>query len=200
LRKRTRKDLTFFGQISSSRVRPNMAIAIVVVAALVACRRKTNDDAVHADDPRPIAKHAARSTLHRGDPRVAQIETTSLGICARREDGRVSCWLQYGVDLDVDETSKPRELDVRDVVQLAGGWAQFCALHEDGTVTCWGGDGHVRIDGTLWDAPKKVDGVRDAVEITAGESHACARIADGSVLCWGSNAQGQLGDGKRADF
>lgn len=37
------------------------------------------------------------------------------------------------------------------------------------------------------------------VQLAAGSTHMCARLSDGTVRCWGRGAEGQLGNGAKAD-
>ena len=95
------------------------AIVVAVVFSIGGCKRSRSQDAItHPDDPAQVPAHTAHATrakLHRDDPRVAEIVSNGGGFCARREDGRLSCWGNRSFGPYLGDAAVPREMEVRDV-------------------------------------------------------------------------------------
>jgi alpha-tubulin suppressor-like RCC1 family protein len=87
--------------------------------------------------------------------------------------------------------------------RIAAGDGFTCALTTSGGVKCWGhnlfgslGNGSTTSTGT----PVSVLGLTSgATAIASGGFHSCAITSAGGVKCWGYNAQGELGDGSKAN-
>jgi len=111
--------------------------------------------------------------------------------CVLRAD-KPWCWGTNG-------QTAATEVDLPNVVELAGGGGHLCARIQNGDLMCWGANEAGQIgDGTTGgteDTPTAVMGVDDASAIGLGTSHTCAVVGAGAVMCWGANDAGQLGDG-----
>jgi alpha-tubulin suppressor-like RCC1 family protein len=144
--------------------------------------------------------------------------------CARRTDGRVSCWGrnangQLGdntttdrsapVTVRIDTDPDPSNVvlaDLTDVTQVVTGGRHACALISDSSVRCWGANGAGQLgDNTTserhtavrvqTDTDPDVDQpLTGVLALIAGADHTCARLSDQSLRCWGANGSGQLGD------
>lgn len=118
--------------------------------------------------------------------------------CARRKDGRVSCWggnawrqLALGDTNPIDGTGTPLPVDVLSGVErLAAGNDFACAVYAKGEkVSCWGANRyHALGRGTLLssDVPLKVLNVT-ATSLGLARDHTCITGADGAISCWGMN-------------
>ncbi|HZN19292.1 MAG TPA: tandem-95 repeat protein [Micromonosporaceae bacterium] len=149
--------------------------------------------------------------------------------CARRTDGKVSCWgrnadgqlgdgtttdrstpVTVQVDTDPDPGSTVLA-DLTNVATVVTGGLHTCALVTDSSVRCWGFNGSGQLgDATTTgrhtavrvqvDTDPDVDApLTGVVALAAGANHTCARLSDDSVRCWGDNGSGQLGDGTNSD-
>jgi hypothetical protein len=127
--------------------------------------------------------HCAREWKGRWTPsrmrgRVLELVSLYGGFCARFVDGHVECQPK----LDAAPVRIPQ---IRDAVQLAGGFYRGCARTKSGHVWCW----------TMPDAkPTEIAGARGATWIAGYDAHTCVIVA-GEVRCWGLNHDGQHGDG-----
>ncbi len=96
----------------------------------------------------------------------------------------------------------PYNVEVGDVVAIAGGGSHTIELKADGTVWAWGSNELGQLgDGTTIDspAPIQVSGLTDITAIAGGDSHSIALKIDGTVWAWGYNGAGQLGNGTTID-
>ena len=122
-------------------------------------------------------------------------------MCARLDDGRVTCWGRRGDSWRWDQQSAvPIEVDGwRDVRAISNGLFTSCALLSNGTVSCLGKNSNGAVgDGSTTDrwTPVTVSGLSNVVALNSGGGyHHCAVLANGTVKCWGDNTYGQLGDG-----
>jgi alpha-tubulin suppressor-like RCC1 family protein len=149
--------------------------------------------------------------------------------CARRTDGRASCWGrnadgQLGdnttadrsspVTVQIDTDPDPGDVvlaDLTNVTSVVTGGFHTCALISDTSVRCWGFNGSGQLgDNTTTsrlvatrvqvDTDPDVDSpLLNVVALTAGAEHTCARMSDDTLKCWGENGSGQLGDGTTTD-
>ncbi|MEM9860546.1 MAG: hypothetical protein AAF938_02920 [Myxococcota bacterium] len=143
-----------------------------------------------------------------------QVDVGTGFACTRTEGtGEVFC---AGINDDGQVGVSPSDLedeaeevldadgDLSGSVDVQAGGRFACALRGDGRVTCWGAHDQGQlgraVDGGFADTASAgtVDGIANASAIATGEAHACA-IDDGVVKCWGAGAEGQLGNGTRAD-
>lgn len=93
--------------------------------------------------------------------------------CARRGDGRVSCWGE-------DETGLATEPD-GDFVNVSAGYQASCGVLVGGALSCWGEDSAE----LLVDAP-----AGPWTEVSVGQRYACALTMEGEIMCWGDVPDG----------
>ncbi len=125
--------------------------------------------------------------------------------CALRQNNTVACWGSGGLgDGSGAASSSPVEVVGLDEVTGLASYGTTCALLSDGTVSCWGRNDYGELgDGsfTVRNSPTQVSEVDEATAIAVGEMHACAiRNGGTQIACWGSDAEGQLGRGRRLDM
>jgi alpha-tubulin suppressor-like RCC1 family protein len=138
---------------------------------------------------------------------VIEISGGIYHVCALKQDATVWCWGQgrFGQIGDGSTSNRLNPVEVtQDVAQLDIGGHQGCVLKQDESVWCWGynllgGLGNGEVTRTPSPRPTRVLNSDGFVELRSGTHHGCGRKADGTVWCWGRNANGQLGDGTRAD-
>ena len=141
---------------------------------------------------------------------IVQVALGYLHTCARKGDGKVSCWGdngagQLGDSVPFDGGARAPALVPQDVpgiddaVQLASGVSHSCVVRRSGTVSCWGINTSGQLGGSVprSSSPVDVTGITTAVAITCGTSFTCAVLMGGTVSCWGANSSGQLGDGTK---
>lgn len=89
-------------------------------------------------------------------------------------------------------------LNLANVVKVAGGYGHSLAITTDGQLYSWGlnADGQLG-DGTLTNkiTPTQVGIDSDWVDVACGDHHSLALKFDGQIYAWGRNGSGQLGDG-----
>ncbi|MBV9739596.1 MAG: hypothetical protein JOZ30_08150 [Hyphomicrobiales bacterium] len=84
--------------------------------------------------------------------------------------------------------------------QIAAGPGGSYLIKSDGTLWAWGDyAGRVSEKKNLHALPVKMEGVSDLVAISAGDGHSITLKKDGTVWPWGNNADGQLGNGAKAN-
>lgn len=134
---------------------------------------------------------------------VEQIAVGFGSACARREDGKVSCWgSDYGEALgngEGEDSYAPAEVPrLSRVTHLAGYGYNYCVVANK-KVLCWGdnSDGQIGNGKADREAPAAVPtaaaGVSNAVVADTGWGTTCAVQRNGKALCWGENAFGQTG-------
>ncbi|MCA9687750.1 MAG: hypothetical protein KC457_36665, partial [Myxococcales bacterium] len=122
--------------------------------------------------------------------------------CGLGSNGRARCWSAW-VNKDGFDSFIHGNLDVRDVVELAGGDYGVCARTRVGKVACYFTE--FNFFAYYYGSKERAIPVEDiidwdAVEIDAGKDHFCARVQEGdggvsrSIYCWGDDARGQLGE------
>lgn len=120
--------------------------------------------------------------------------------CALEKKGSVTCWGTG--DWSAPKGSFAKPASISGATYLATGDRHACVVTKDKKVQCWGmndaGQLGTKPDTEMHKTPVTVPGVSAAVRLFAGESAMCALLADGSARCWGSNAEGELGLGKRS--
>jgi alpha-tubulin suppressor-like RCC1 family protein len=120
--------------------------------------------------------------------------------CALDKKGTVTCWGTGDWAPPKGGFAKPAS--ITGASYLATGDRHACVVTKDKKVQCWGmndaGQLGTKPDTELHKTPVAVPGVTGAVKLVAGESATCALLADGSARCWGSNAEGELGLGKKS--
>lgn len=93
------------------------------------------------------------------------------------------------------------DLDDKDIVDIASGYAFTLCLTKHGSIFSWGYNG----DGQLGnekpessDSPERIFVYGDGqfVDIAAGRFHSVALTYTGKVYAWGNNKRGQLGNGE----
>ncbi len=88
-------------------------------------------------------------------------------------------------------------------LRITAGRATACGVTTGSAGYCWGDNDAGEIgDGTRTDsdAPVAIGGGGGLWgPVSGGEYHTCGVTQSGEARCWGYNAQGQLGDGTRAD-
>lgn len=133
----------------------------------------------------PSARHVRRVA---GIDDAVDVEASIGSVCARRLNGKVSCWRTSPSTVksslfghaEQPEPLEPREMpNIDDAVDLAVGPTHACVKQRDGQVRCWG-------EGQRWLwYPAQIDGIPPAVEVRVGERHACAIDRSGALWCWG---------------
>lgn len=120
--------------------------------------------------------------------------------CALDKKGTVTCWGTGDWSAPKGGFAKPASIS--GATYLATGDRHACVVTKDKRVQCWGmndaGQLGTKPDTEMHKTPVTVPGVGPAVKLFAGESAMCALLADGSARCWGSNAEGELGLGKKS--
>jgi alpha-tubulin suppressor-like RCC1 family protein len=82
-------------------------------------------------------------------------------------------------------------------VALVAGYAHTCALTSAAAVVCWG-DGPIGNGATSATTASSAAVGSGATALASGSGHVCA-VVSGNVVCWGGNANGQLGNGNKAN-
>lgn len=172
--------------------------------------------------PVPVSGLTTATTLSAG----GTLDGAERGMsCARRTDGRVSCWGrnahgQLGdgtttdrsapvtVQIDTDPDPATTVLaDLTGVTAVVTGGSHACALVSDSSVRCWGANGtgqlgddttterHTAVRVQVDTDPDTDDPLTGVVALTAGADFTCARMTGDTAACWGGNGHGQLGDG-----
>ena len=145
---------------------------------------------------------------------VAEIAQSEGLVCARLEDGHVTCWGitetpdrdaplflapnddAYSLEISLPNSAAWRDRSVASpapvtvagldrVTRLDRVASDLCAIRE-GVASCWS-----RADRLT---PKPVAGLRRAVSLSGSRGHRCALLDDERVACWGQNDLGQLGN------
>lgn len=141
---------------------------------------------------------------------VVEIAVGVATTCARIADGSVVCWggNEQGQCADgttVDRLTPNRVPGIGRAIGISVGRSHACAVTAARSVFCWGSwlngrRGVEPIEGvTPVSPPTRVRGLDEVSVISAGWDHTCALKLDGSIWCWGVGADGQLGNGARAD-
>ncbi|MCA9708627.1 MAG: hypothetical protein KDK70_22455 [Myxococcales bacterium] len=139
-------------------------------------------DATGLSMPTPIAfGHSAP---------IAQLALGSGFVCARFDDGRVSC---QGLGKTILPPSLVGTVVHAGAIDLTAGASHACAVLATGEVECWGDDTYGQ-RGT----PSSTGGYAIALSgsaqrVVAGADHSCALLEGGTVECWGRNDENQLG-------
>jgi alpha-tubulin suppressor-like RCC1 family protein len=122
---------------------------------------------------------------------VVELANGGNHVCARLNDGTVSCWGKndYGQIGGAAAQDLPtRVAGLSGVTMLESGSNHVCAFLAGGTLTCWGFNryGQIGNGGTSESTPPTpVAGLSNVVQVSAGTTHTCAVTADGAVYCWG---------------
>lgn len=133
--------------------------------------------------------------------------------CARREDGRVSCFgcgddsCYTGVESACGgdcsgalgtgiaaSAASPVEIPGLRARTIDAG-VHTCAVAMDGTLHCWGPNVHGQLgtgDSEPRDVPTRVPG-EGWQDVSVSEQHTCAIRETGALYCWGQNEMFQLG-------
>lgn len=165
-------------------------------------------DEVIGDDETPAA---IEPIVLAGGP-VVQVEGQGRFLCARHEEGSVSCWgeagpwLGYGKIIDeigpgLGDDEHPASLGVVELgakaVEIAVGSAFACARLEGGGVKCWGASnkgqlGYGNTDFVGYEQTPAEVGTLElggpAARLVAGWDHACALLEDDTLRCWGQGS------------
>jgi hypothetical protein len=130
---------------------------------------------------------------------VVELQPLATGLCARHDDGRVSCFVDYrydAVDGSPDELPRGKLTLVPGVeraAHLAAGNRGGCVITTDARVLCFQaepGAGH---------EARELPTLRGATALGTNAGHSCA-VVRGAVWCWGGGFLGQLGDGVPMSF
>ncbi len=126
--------------------------------------------------------------------------------CARRANGRLSCWgddgdgrLGNGLPAANRSTPTPVAGGITNWTSVSAGGSHTCARRANGTLFCWGDDGSGRLGNGLPEAERAAPspvagGITNWTSVTAGNFHTCAHRANGRLYCWGDDeTEGQLG-------
>ncbi|MGE0789820.1 MAG: hypothetical protein AB7S26_29375, partial [Sandaracinaceae bacterium] len=147
-------------------------------------------------------------TLVPGLANAVQISLGERVSCARRSDGRVSCWgYNQFMGAGAGAVTGPNPQDVLMIthaVDLEMGWTHGCAIEgatagaTSGQVYCWGNNAGFATSSSgsgFIATPVLVPTSLPAVSVAAGSTFSCAVLTDGTVECWGDATMSQLGDG-----
>jgi len=129
---------------------------------------------------------------------VVELAAGENHVCARHNDGRVSCWgLNNTGQAGRKETGRFGPVVVEGIDgarTLAASRSSTCAIHQGGKVACWGSPFLDKQPETNA-RPRTIAAISNAVALALGPHHACALLQKGTVRCWGDNRYGQLGIG-----
>jgi alpha-tubulin suppressor-like RCC1 family protein len=107
--------------------------------------------------------------------------TNGLPFCARRSNGRVSCWSDTGVTED---------LNLDSVARLSMGNGHACAVTTNGELFCWGsnstGELGIGINSNPIDSPTRATVFADVADVATGNTFTCVQQASGAVRCVGN--------------
>ncbi len=136
---------------------------------------------------------------------MSEIAAGRAHVCARLENGTVSCWGrntegQLGDGISGSRSNHGPVKGLEGVKQIASGHTHSCALLRDGDVSCWGSNKTVELGPSAGSeaksrVPVTVPGLEGVAQIAAGGRHTCVRTRSKKVFCWGDDAAGQLGSG-----
>jgi alpha-tubulin suppressor-like RCC1 family protein len=200
-----------------------LAIAVTVVGALVACDRVLRIDPISCERGDPCAtcgglgKACCDDAPACDDNLACNAGTCEICIvdaalgrrhgCYVARDGSVWCAgqntrSQLGLDATSDGSTELRRVEIDEVAAASAGRNHTCALRRSGEVWCWGAgeDGQLGHGVTASSAiPVRVrtgggQPLADIVQLAGGSNHSCALDARGVGWCWGRNVAGQLGD------
>lgn len=128
-----------------------------------------------------------------------QIAAGFTHACALDKKGAVTCWGTGDWAPSTGAFSRPAITGAR---QITSGDRHACVVTKDKKVQCWGqndvGQLGTKPDTETHKKPVTVPGITGAVKLISGEAATCALLGDGSARCWGSNAEGELGLGKKS--
>jgi alpha-tubulin suppressor-like RCC1 family protein len=168
------------------------AVDELVASGAIACARSAKGIACWGADLATI-----------GTPPAGVFTQVAAGFthgCALDKKGTVTCWGTGDWAAPKGSFAKPSSIS--GATFLATGDRHACVVTKDKKVQCWGmndaGQLGTKPDTEMHKTPVTVPGVAGAVKLVAGESAMCALLADGSARCWGSNAEGELGLGKKS--
>ena len=129
--------------------------------------------------------------------------------CALMRNGEVLCWGkddkgQLGDSAEASPSLVPVKVELLSTATtISAGGNHTCAVLTGGALVCWGDNASGQIgDDSTTDrfTPVPVEGLSSGVAAVAGGLlHTCAVLDTGALKCWGDNAEGQLGDGTKAD-
>ena len=148
-----------------------------------------------------------------GGLKFRSISAGLLHSCGVTTDGRAWCWGSNELAPLGAGLAGPGTMVVHTPAAVAGtvrfeaiaaSYQHTCALATDGSIWCWGVNQSGRLgDGTTTDreTPVRIAGERrfKRLATSSPNSHSCALALDGAAYCWGFNADGQLGNGSKAD-
>ena len=165
----------------------------LTASGAIACARSGTSIACWGADASTIGTPPTTGTF-------TQVAAGFTHACALEKKGTVTCWGTGDWAAPKGSFSKPASIS--GATYLATGDRHACVVTKDKKVQCWGmndaGQLGTKPDTELHKTPVTVPGVSSAVKLVAGESAMCALLADGSARCWGSNAEGELGLGKKS--
>jgi len=181
--------------------RPVRTFALALAIVEFSCGGRVSTPEPFADEPTVVTSTESR------------LAVGELHVCARRRDGRVSCWgSNFGSALGTKTTRMcerppyapmpcslepvaPDGLGVVEELSLSG-WS--CARRVDGAL-CWGQGTYgvgldAGCDGSATCAPTPVvfDGTGAVAQVAVGVV-TCLRMVDGTLRCAGENKMGELG-------
>jgi hypothetical protein len=156
------------------------------------------DAAVDAGPPSP--------RLVSGLSDAVEVSSSNDFTCARRSNGKVSCWGANSAGQLGDgasETSVPAPTEVLSLSNVAAIGTlddAACAVLTDGSARCWGANSDLegaRSGNGIFIATN-ANGVANATAIGSGHQYNCVATTSHGVTCWGGNENGTLGDGTRS--
>lgn len=176
------------------RSRPNLAVVLALLVAVIAATLALSAPAASADVPIKCAPTLPLSTG--GSHSLSVAPSGALYAWGSNYFGTL------GDGTTTDRKSPVLVSGIGGVVAVAAGGGHSLAVTEEGEVWAWGwnysgevGDGTT----TMRTVPTKVLGLPKIAAVAAGNYHSMALASDGTVWAWGYNYYGQLGRGDNAD-
>lgn len=162
----------------------------LVASGVIACARTGAGIACWGADPSTIGTPPSGA--------FKQIATGFTHGCALSEKGEVTCW---GTG-DWGGRGAFASPSLSGASAVVTGDRHACVIDKARKVQCWGqndvGQLGIKSDSESHKKPVVVPGVDGVTKLVAGESSTCALTDAGTARCWGSNAEGELGLGRRS--
>jgi alpha-tubulin suppressor-like RCC1 family protein len=125
-----------------------------------------------------------------------EVAADDYGGCARRSNGRVSCWQTTGrswlLDYRIPTLHAVEIPGIEDATSIAVASNRACVRERDGATRCWGDNRLFELGDAAglpwWDEPNRVDGLPPITEVRTGDQRVCAVSETNEIWCWGELA------------